>query len=147
MNTQLVTGLGILVLLVGVVSVTGGHYAEAKGMPIHNPNWAKIVANPTSQNGHAPAYDNTATTVSPSMTDPKNVSLIPKAPASTPVQNNKDMPTTQNIPKTKLMQEKMNRENWIKSESIKIASDQAKSSALIKATTYNLDIKVHQKPK
>lgn len=56
MNTSIVAGLGTLVLLVGIASATGDHYAAAKGMPIHNPNWASIVANPTSQNGHAPAY-------------------------------------------------------------------------------------------
>jgi hypothetical protein len=148
MNTQLVAGLSILVLLVGVVGVTSGHYAEAKGMPIHNPNWASVVANPTTQNGHAPAYGIPAKVgSSTSATDSKNMPAVQKVINSTPVQKNKDVPTAQNVIKTKPMQQKINRENQLKSESAKIANDQAKSNALIKANTYNSDIKVHQKPK
>ena len=56
MKTILVAGLSILALVVGITGMTSGHFAEARGMPIHNPNWASIVANPTSQNGHAPSH-------------------------------------------------------------------------------------------
>ena len=44
MKTILVAGLSILALVVGITGMTSGHFAEAKGMPIHNPNWASVPA-------------------------------------------------------------------------------------------------------
>jgi hypothetical protein len=147
MKTQLMTGASILVLFVGILGAAGEHHAEARGMPIHNPNWAGIVANPTSQNGHAPAYDGTVKIVSPSKADSKNTLTPSKADNSTPVQNNKNVPSTQDTMKTKPMQQKINRENQLKSESAKIANDKAKANALVKANTHNSNVLVHQKSK
>ena len=149
MNTQLVAGLSILVLLIGITSATGGHYAAAKGMPIHNPNWASVVADPTSQNGHAPVYDSsTIKAIEPTKTtDQKNTASITKTTNSIQVQKNKDMPIAQDNVKTKPQQQKINRDNQVKSEAAKIASDKAKANALIQTNTHNPDIKVNQKPR
>lgn len=144
MKTQLITGISILVLLVGVIGSAGIHHAEAKGMPIHNPNWAKIVADPTSQNGHAPVYDGTAKIVPKNTADQKTMPVMPKTTTQT---QSKDTSTSQNGITTKPTVQKINRDNQIKSESAKIASDKAKANALIKANTHNSDIKVNQKPK
>lgn len=146
MNTQLVAGLSILVLLIGITSVTGVHYATAKGMPIHNPNWASIAASPTSQNGHAPACCNTEKHMASTNTPAPKTPDVAKTIDSTQVQKNKDT-NSQDSLKTKPQQQKINRDNQIKSESTKIASDKSKSDALIKASTHNSDIKVNQKPK
>jgi hypothetical protein len=146
MKTQLITGASILVLFVGLLGTAGEHNAEAKGMPIHNPNWASVAANPTSQNGHAPAHDGTKI-VSSDKADSKNISTPSKIDNSTPVQNNKSVPPTKDTMKTKPMQQKVNRENQLKSESAKIVSDKAKADALVKANTHNSNVLVHQKPK
>lgn len=132
MNKQLVASLSILVLLIGITSATGVHYAAAKGMPIHNPNWARIVSDPTSQDGHAPAYVGSSAKVI--------------EPAKTIVQKNKDTSTAQDNVKTKPQVQKTNRDDQAKSDAAKIASDKAKANALIKANTHNSDIKVNQKP-
>lgn len=149
MNTQLVASLGILVLLIGITSATGVHYAAARGMPTHNPNWASVVADPTSQNGHAPACcsGNGKIIVPTKAVDPKDVVPVTKITNSIQVQKNKDMPIAQDNVKTKPQQQKINRENQSQSESAKISSDKAKSNALIKANTHNSDIKLNQKPK
>jgi hypothetical protein len=140
MKTKLVASLSILALIIGVIGMTSSHFAEAKGMPIHNPNWADIVANPTSQNGHAPASSDTVKAITPT-----NTAVITKT--TTQIQKNKDTLTTPDNIKTKPQQQKINQEIQVKSESVKIASDKAKANALIKANTHNLDIKVNQKPK
>lgn len=149
MNKQLVAGLSILVLLIGIASATGVHYAAAKGMPIHNPNWASVVANPTLQNGHAPAYGSSTAKVIATikMADSKNIAPVAKVTSSTQAQTNKNISTAQDSVKTKPQLQKINRENLAKSELAKIASDKAKSNALIKASTLNSDIRVNQKPK
>ena len=137
-------GLSILVLLVGVTGMTSNHFAEAKGMPIHNPNWVDVVAYPTSQNGHAPASSTTKAITPANTEDPTNTAVITK---TTQIQKNKDTINAQDSIKTKPQQQKINRDNQVKSESAKIASDKAKANALIKANPHNLDIKVNQKPK
>jgi hypothetical protein len=146
MKTQLIAGTSILVLFVGLLGAAGEHHAEARGMPIHNPNWASVAADPASQNGHAPAHDGTKI-VSSDKADSKNISTPSKADNSIPIQNNKNVPSTKDTMKTKPMQQKINRENQIKSESAKIASDKAKANALVKANTHNSNVLVNQKPK
>ena len=120
MKTILVAGLSILALVVGITGMTSGHFAEARGMPIHNPNWASIVANPTSQNGHAPSHVGLVKITS--QTQPTWHVDVAKKEFPTLVSTTKNVDTTKKT--TPLF-----------------------SGALVKANTNTLDIKVSQKPR